>query len=186
LSSCGLRASEKNEAGGGKGGGNDGGGKTLRVSPPPWKSLRDSHIPTASTTARLFLKFNPRKELSSATGSGFLQAHSSIRKDCKWVVVRTLPVSAKKSNRTVLRKGNRVARLAVNHKRNVSVNVHLSEKDLQEFESAAKKLWPGAIVSRSSLLLSFARLGLEVARAPANAFHGFLQSRMGLRSEARP
>ena len=56
---CGLRASGKNEAGGGKGGGNDGGGETLRVSPPPWKSLRDSHIPTASTTVRLFFKFNP-------------------------------------------------------------------------------------------------------------------------------
>src|ERR1019366_7027287 len=31
----------------------DGRCKTLRVSHPPWKSLRDSHISTAPTTARL-------------------------------------------------------------------------------------------------------------------------------------
>src|SRR5208337_2334609 len=36
-----------------KGCGNDGACKTLRVSHPPWKSLRDSHIATAPTTARL-------------------------------------------------------------------------------------------------------------------------------------
>src|ERR1035437_10115017 len=73
-------------AGGGKGGGNDGGRKTLRVSPPPWKALRDSPIPPAPTP-RLFFKFNPCKELSSATCSGYLQAHSSIRKDwfCDYV-----------------------------------------------------------------------------------------------------
>src|SRR5271157_5175420 len=44
-----------------KGGGNDGGCKTLRVSHPPWKSLRDSHIPTAPTTARL-VPYKPRKK----------------------------------------------------------------------------------------------------------------------------
>ena len=65
---------------GAKGGGNDAGGKTLRVSHPAWKSLRDSHIPTAPTTARL-VPYKSRKELSSATPSGFLQAHPSIRKD---------------------------------------------------------------------------------------------------------
>jgi hypothetical protein len=61
-------------------GGNDGEGKTLRVSHSPWKSLRDSHIPTTPTTARL-VQYNPRKELSSAIPSTFLQAHPSIGKD---------------------------------------------------------------------------------------------------------
>ena len=53
LSSCGLRAWGDKETPGRKGGGIDGACKTLRVSHPPWKSLRDSHIPTAPTTARL-------------------------------------------------------------------------------------------------------------------------------------
>ena len=73
-------------------GGNDGEGKTLRVLPSPWKSLRDSHIPTAPTTARL-VSHNPRKEPSSAIPSGFLQAHPSIGKDCVYT-----PVLAKHSN----------------------------------------------------------------------------------------
>src|SRR5271167_4400912 len=47
------------------GGGNDGEGKTLRVSHSPWKSLRDSHIPTAPTTAKLVLKPNPERSFLS-------------------------------------------------------------------------------------------------------------------------
>ncbi|HEY4959425.1 MAG TPA: hypothetical protein VII29_01095, partial [Terriglobales bacterium] len=46
----------------------------------PWKSLRDSHIPTAPTAARL-VQYKSGKELSSAIPSGLLQAHSSIGKD---------------------------------------------------------------------------------------------------------
>src|SRR5208337_555065 len=48
-----------------KGGGNDGGCKTLRVSHPPWKSLRHSHIPTARSLLYIFPKTYSRKEPSS-------------------------------------------------------------------------------------------------------------------------
>src|SRR5208283_2992652 len=75
-----LRALHKNENRGAKGGGNDGRCKTLRVSHPPWKSLRDSHIPTAPTTARL-TPYKIKKGAFLRHPSGLLQAHSSIRKD---------------------------------------------------------------------------------------------------------
>ena len=43
----------------------------------PWKSLRDSHIPTASTTMSLF---TPKERTPDTTPT--LQAHPSMRKCC--------------------------------------------------------------------------------------------------------
>lgn len=59
---------------------------------------------------------------------------------------------------TVMDKGT--ARLSVD-KRTVAVSVKMSERDLREFNVAARKVWPGAILSRSELISSFARLGLS-------------------------
>ena len=54
------------------------------VSPRPWKSLRDSHIPTAPAMAVFLPKTNPkkpRKEPGRASNlNSPLQAHSWIRK----------------------------------------------------------------------------------------------------------
>src|SRR5271157_2936323 len=62
-------------------GGNDGCGKPKRQGfPQPWKSLRDSHIPTARLLLYIFPKPIPKGVfLTACTFS--LQAHSSIRKD---------------------------------------------------------------------------------------------------------
>jgi hypothetical protein len=69
-----------------KGGGNDGGCKTLRVSHPPWKSLRDSHIATAPAAARL-VQYKTQERSFLSPPSGFLQAHSSIRKDLPGILL---------------------------------------------------------------------------------------------------
>jgi hypothetical protein len=62
-------------------------GKTIKLfshpSHRPWKSLRDSHIPSAPATAKLHPKFN-QKEPSSPAYSPLLQAHLSIGKDWDW------------------------------------------------------------------------------------------------------
>lgn len=47
------------------------------------------------------------------------------------------------------------------NRRTVSVNVKMTKSDAKDFEAAAKRLWPGAILTRSSIVLSFARIGLE-------------------------
>src|SRR5271157_1506415 len=64
-------------------GGNDGCGKPKRQGfPQPWKSLRDSHIPTARLLLYIFPKPIPKGVfLTACTFS--LQAHPSIRKDCR-------------------------------------------------------------------------------------------------------
>lgn len=52
---------------------------------------------------------------------------------------------------------------SVVNKRTLTVCSKISERDWQDFEAAAKKLWPGMHVSRSSTMLYFAKRGLEVA-----------------------
>src|SRR5271167_596674 len=74
------------------GGGNDGEGKTLRVSHSPWKSLRDSHIPTAPTTAKLVLKPNPERSFLShpsnpLSGSSFDWKRLSVYSSSRWVTL---------------------------------------------------------------------------------------------------
>jgi hypothetical protein len=54
------------------------------VSHSPWKSLRDSHIPTAPAASHVskLSKPNSRKETLAADRFAPLQAHSSMRKCC--------------------------------------------------------------------------------------------------------
>ena len=48
-------------------------------------------------------------------------------------------------------------------KRELSVTVKMSKDDLQLLTRAASKLWPNAIVTRSSTVLALAKLGAENA-----------------------
>lgn len=51
-------------------------------------------------------------------------------------------------------------------KRTVAVNVKMTEADFEALAAAARNLWPGAIMSNSSILLSLAKMGAEQARKP--------------------
>ena len=62
-------------------------------------------------------------------------------------------------------------RLGVNHKRTVSVSVKMSQTDIEEFEREAKLRWSGAILTRSTMILSFARRGLEAFKAERKNKH---------------
>ena len=53
-------------------------------------------------------------------------------------------------------------------RRTVPVSVKMSEEDVEKFEAAARILWPGAILTQSSMVLSFARKGMEAALAELN------------------
>ena len=46
-------------------------------------------------------------------------------------------------------------------KRAVSVTVKMEASDWEEFQQCASLKWPGAIMSKSSLVLSLAKLGVE-------------------------
>jgi hypothetical protein len=48
-------------------------------------------------------------------------------------------------------------------KRTVSITVKLSAEDDLQLTRAAKQIWPGAIMTKSSILLSLAKLGVESA-----------------------
>jgi uncharacterized protein (DUF1778 family) len=52
---------------------------------------------------------------------------------------------------------------AMASKRIVQVNVRMTIEDYKALEQAAKRLWRGAVMSRSSLVLSLALLGAESA-----------------------
>lgn len=58
------------------------------------------------------------------------------------------------------RKANSVRRFGVN-KRTVTVSVTMSEENLKKLTAAAEKLWPGAPLSRSSMVLAMALRGAE-------------------------
>jgi hypothetical protein len=45
-------------------------------------------------------------------------------------------------------------------KRTVAITVRMTEAEAQRFEEAAKRLWTGALMTRSQVILSFAKLGL--------------------------
>jgi uncharacterized protein (DUF1778 family) len=46
-------------------------------------------------------------------------------------------------------------------KRTVQVNVKMSEEDYQLLSRAAEKLWPGAVLSNSGVLLGLARIAAK-------------------------
>jgi hypothetical protein len=48
-------------------------------------------------------------------------------------------------------------------KRTESVTVKMSEADWEIFARAAEHIWPGAPLSRSSIVLALARLGAKAA-----------------------
>ena len=43
-------------------------------------------------------------------------------------------------------------------KRTVSVTVRMSEEDEARFQQVAQRLWPNAVMSRSAVILSLARM----------------------------
>lgn len=45
------------------------------------------------------------------------------------------------------------------HKRTVTVTVKMSEQDLKNFEDSAGKIWPGAVLTKSGMMLGLARIG---------------------------
>jgi uncharacterized protein (DUF1778 family) len=48
-------------------------------------------------------------------------------------------------------------------KRTVQINVRLSDDDFELIRKAAAKLWPGAVLSNSSVVLGLARLAAKQA-----------------------
>lgn len=48
-------------------------------------------------------------------------------------------------------------------KRDVAITIKISKADLAQLEHTAKRLWPDAIISRSSMVLSLAKLGARLA-----------------------
>ncbi len=46
-------------------------------------------------------------------------------------------------------------------KRELQINVRMTPDDLKKFEQAANVLWPGAVLSRSSLILGLAKRSAE-------------------------
>jgi hypothetical protein len=46
-------------------------------------------------------------------------------------------------------------------KRDVAISVKVTQDDLKTFQKAGDQLWPGAPLTRSSLVLGLARLGAE-------------------------
>jgi hypothetical protein len=46
-------------------------------------------------------------------------------------------------------------------KRTLSVTVKMSEDDLGQLMKAAAKIWPGAILTRSGIVLALAKMGVE-------------------------
>ena len=48
-------------------------------------------------------------------------------------------------------------------KRTTSVTVKMSAEDYELLEKAAETLWPGAVLSRSSIVLGLARMGADAA-----------------------
>jgi hypothetical protein len=44
-------------------------------------------------------------------------------------------------------------------KRDVQINVRMSADDFQELKQASDKLWPGAPITNSSIVLGLAKLG---------------------------
>jgi len=48
-----------------------------------------------------------------------------------------------------------------NPKRTIQVNVKMSEEDYQLLCEAADKLWPGAVLSNSGILLGLARIAAK-------------------------
>lgn len=51
-------------------------------------------------------------------------------------------------------------------KRDITVTVKLSKADLELLEKTAKRLWPGAIMTRSTMLLSLAKLAIKEGEKP--------------------
>lgn len=49
-------------------------------------------------------------------------------------------------------------------KRSISVTVKMTEQDVKMLEKAAAAIWPGAILTRSSIVLGLARLGAETRK----------------------
>lgn len=52
-------------------------------------------------------------------------------------------------------------------KRTVSVSVKMKPSDLEEFLRAAEKVWPGAVLTQSGIILGLARIGRESVLAKA-------------------
>jgi hypothetical protein len=53
-------------------------------------------------------------------------------------------------------------------KRTLSVTVKMSEEDLSHLMKAAGKVWPGAILTRSGIVLALAKMGADkVLKKPA-------------------
>ena len=50
-------------------------------------------------------------------------------------------------------------------KRDIGVTVKMSKADLEQFQKTAQTLWPGLILTRSTMLLSLARLGVQHVQA---------------------
>lgn len=50
-------------------------------------------------------------------------------------------------------------------RRSVSVTVKMSKEDLERLKKVADCTWPGAMITSSSMLLSFAKLGADCAEA---------------------
>ena len=48
-------------------------------------------------------------------------------------------------------------------KRTTSVTVKMSAEDYELLEKAADAIWPGAVLSRSSIVLGLARMGAKTA-----------------------
>jgi hypothetical protein len=46
-------------------------------------------------------------------------------------------------------------------KRSVLVSVRLTPSDLEKFKEAAELLWPGAVLTQSSIVLGLARMAAE-------------------------
>jgi hypothetical protein len=49
----------------------------------------------------------------------------------------------------------------MSQKRTLSVSVKMSEEDMEKMNKAAAAIWPKAVLTRSSIVLGFARIGAE-------------------------